>query len=195
MRRYFKFLNFSLILLIVSVVFTACNNRQTDKPYSISTNGNNLYVTMLHPVMENDSINWNGVFLTDVVEDMFQEMRNSSIKGGCHLYVRFENVSTDKYGNQSSRFDEKLIMTIPMSEVVKYTSSKYFNDNYKISEKITETAFPKLKTTENANNQTEEGDSIDYVTDPEKWESNEGSVQISNISEFMKRYREAQSKK
>lgn len=45
-----------------------------------------------------------------------------------------------------------------------------------------------------SNNQPEVGDSIDYVTDPNQYNTN-NNVQVTNISGFMKRYREAQSKK
>lgn len=118
-----------LLCGLIAIVVISCKE---DKPYSISLNGNNLYITMPHPTENEKGIDWNGVFMSDVVEDVYQQLKESSIKGECHLYVRFENVTTDKYGNKNSTFDESLIMNIPVKEVGKYQDSKYFNDYYKI---------------------------------------------------------------
>lgn len=144
-----------LLCGLIAIVVISCKE---DKPYSISLNGNNLYITMPYPtigIVGINKVDWNGVFLSDVVEDVYQQIKESAIKGECHLYVRFENVTTDKYGSKNSTFDETLLMNIPVKEVGKYQDSKYFNDYYKISEKVANVAFKK--------------DNI-ILTTPKKWE-------------------------
>lgn len=158
--------NFKFLLCgFIAFILVACNSKQSDKPYSISLNGNNLYITMPHPTENEKGIDWNGVFMSDVVEDIYQQIKESAIKGECHLYVRFENVTTDKYGNKNSTFDESLLMNIPVKEVGKYQDSKYFNDYYKISEKVANVAFNKTSTSTTPPNEGLSTDTVSQTPD------------------------------
>lgn len=172
---------FRLLLCgLIAIVVISCKE---DKPYSISLNGNNLYITMPHPTENEKGIDWNGVFMSDVVEDVYQQLKESSIKGECHLYVRFENVTTDKYGNKNSTFDESLIMNIPVKEVGKYQDSKYFNDYYKISEKVANVAFNKTSTSNSS-----ETDTVTVANDQEKIDQGVEDFDPQVLEELLKSY-------
>lgn len=133
------------LFLLLSI---SCNNMQRDsyKAYSLALKGNNLYITMPRPTESNVGINevdWKGVSLSEVVEDIYQMLRNCNLYGQSSLYVRFETVLTDRYGNQKEKIDECFLMDLPILEVKKYQASKYLNDYYHISDKIYEQALPK----------------------------------------------------
>ena len=81
-----------LLLGLFALIISSCNFNKRDKTYSISQNGNNLYIAMPHPEKNENGIDWKGVFLSDVVEDVYQKLRDSSLYGECSLYVRLEKI-------------------------------------------------------------------------------------------------------
>lgn len=133
-----------LLCWFIAFILVACNSEQSDKSYTLELNGNDIYITMPHPTMGIIGINevdWRGVQLSDVIEDVYQTILANSIYGECNLYVRFIIEETDKYGNKTENYDEHKILSLPIEEVKKYKGSKYLNKNYKISEKIYDAAF------------------------------------------------------
>lgn len=99
---------------------------------------------MPHPTLGLAGINmvdWRGVSLSEVCEDVYQTLNESSISGECFFYVRFDDERTDKYGNPTHNFDEFLIARIPIVELRKYKGSKYLDDSYSISDNIYNAAF------------------------------------------------------
>lgn len=148
-----------IVWLATIVFFMACNS-QSDKPYSIAMQGNNLYITMPHPtigVVGINQVDWRGVNISEVVEYVFQKLQECDLNGDCALYVRFETSTTDKYGNETSSYDENFIVSIPISEAKKYKDAKHLDGNYSISRRIEELAFPKQEST-NSNEQGKNDD-------------------------------------
>lgn len=149
----------SILKLVATITILQCIVccSQQDKPYSIAMQGNNLYITMPHPTMGIVGFNqadWRGVELSAVVKDVFQELQECDLNGDCVLYVRFETSTTDKYGNETSFYDENFIVSIPIGEAKKYKDAEHLNSNYSISRKIEELAFPK-QVSINSNEQVE----------------------------------------
>lgn len=134
-----------MIVWLAAIVFLMACNSQSDKPYSIAMQGNNLYITMPYPTSslnEYGQIDWHGVELSDVVEDIFKELQSSDFDGDCSLYARFETNTTDKYGYTQSKYDEKFIVSIPISEAKKYKDAEHLDSNYSIRKRINELASP-----------------------------------------------------
>ncbi len=143
----------ALFAIVICLSFTNCSFSNDEKPYSLSLEGNNLYITIPYPtigVIEFGKVNWGKVRLSDVVEDVYQKLRDSSLYGECSLYVRLEKNSTDKYGNSNNSYDEQFLMNIPVDEVRKYNNSNYFNQSYRITEKIENLVSPHTQYQNNA---------------------------------------------
>ena len=159
MKRNIILLVFSLIGLLVVMAVVSCDScSKKEKAYSLSLEGNNLYITMPHPtfgIVQLGKADWRGVSLSEVVEDVYQTILDSSITGECNLFVRFIIEDTDKYGNKTETFEEHQLLSLPVDEVRKYQSSMYLDANYQIRDIISAKAF--------------EVDSIGYA--PPGWES------------------------
>lgn len=137
---------FSLILL---VCFSSCAFQQEskDKVHTIYWQDNNLCVTMPHPtigLIELGREDWNGVQLSEVVEDIYKECSTTQKSGNAVVWVRFENPQTDKYGNVTMAYDDFKIATIPLSEARKYKSGNLLDTEYKLSEGIRNVAFSSI---------------------------------------------------
>lgn len=132
----------SLTLLIAII---SCDNRtQIQHPYNIYWQDNNLCVIMKRPTMgivELGKIDWNGVELDDVVNDIYNECIHSERNGNAIIWIRFENPQTDKYGNETMSYDDYKIATIPLSEARKYKSAKYLDLEYKLTDNIQKSAL------------------------------------------------------
>lgn len=132
----------SLTLLIAII---SCDNRtQTQRPYNIYWQDNNLCVIMKRPTMgiiELGKIDWNGVELDDVVNDIYNECIHSERNGNAVIWIRFENTQTDKYGNETMTYDDYTLNTIPLSEARKYKSATYLDLEYKLTDNIQKLAL------------------------------------------------------
>ena len=137
MKKWFDIFAFALVFC----AFTSCE-QMGNKPYSLSWQGNSLYITMPYPsigIVGINELSWGEVEPTELVEDIFKALKSSNLTGNCPLYVCFSSKTTDKYGNPALEVDEPhFLMDIPMSEVPKYVSAEYFGDSYGITNKIIE---------------------------------------------------------
>lgn len=128
-----------LIPTLFLLLFVSCN-KDNGKAYSIAPKDNNLYITMPQPTENKNGLDWKGVSLSEVVEDIYQTLQNCNLNEQVFLYLRFKTISTDRYGNQQETFDEHFLMDLPILEVKKYKTSKFLDDYYHISDKICELA-------------------------------------------------------
>ena len=149
MNKKISLLASSLIVLAVCFISCGGSSSKKEKAYSLSLEGNNLYITMPHPTLGTAQLgkaNWFDINLSDVVEDIYQTILDSSISGECNLFVRFIISETDKYGNENESYDEYPLLSIPVEEARKYENSQYLDNSYGISNHISEAAFPQYDT-------------------------------------------------
>lgn len=116
--------------------------------YTIYWQDNNLCITIPHPTMgivHPGLVDWRGVNLEKVVEDIYKECSTSKSSGSVNVWVFFENPQTDKYGNVTMKYDDYLLATIPLSEARKYKSSRFLDAEYKLTEGVRNVAFGSTK--------------------------------------------------
>lgn len=136
-----------LTLIIIAVFFgiSSCDkNNKKDKDYSTYLQDNNLCITMPHPTMgvvQPGLIDWRGIHLNDIYEELFEKLVKSNNTGEIYIWVRFEQPFTDKYGNGTMTYDDHMIAIVPMDEAVKYRNGKYLAESYCLSENIKKAAF------------------------------------------------------
>lgn len=122
--------------LLLMILFIQCKEK---KSYSVTFEGDNLYITMPYPRVGISGINkrdWKDFTLNDVIEGTFNKLKDSTKSGIITIWVRLENPKTDKYGNEEMRYDSQVIAKVPVSEVKKYKNYKYFDDSYRITDSI-----------------------------------------------------------
>lgn len=135
-----------LLSLILVLCFSSCAFQQEskDKAYTIYWQDNNLCVVMQHPtigLIELGREDWNGVDISEVIDDIYKECSTTEKSGSAVVWVRFENPQTDKYGNETMAYDDFEIAIIPLSEARKYKSGKFLDAEYKLTEGIRKVAF------------------------------------------------------
>lgn len=125
------------------MISTSCNEKKSN--YTIYWQENNLCVVMPHPtkgIVSPGLIDWRGVELSDVLEDIYNEFQKTNMSGNVLVWVRFEMPEHDKYGNETMSYDDHLVATIPISEGKKYKSSKYLDMEYNLTNLFVQSAFP-----------------------------------------------------
>lgn len=141
MKRIFSLLKF--ILSIISIlVLNSCGDNKNQTNSNLYWKDNNLYVNMTYPTSSMVSlgkIEWKTSPL-DVLEDIYCELKETKKSGDISIKVRFENNSTDRYGNVIEGYDEYQIATIPISEAKKYRDPKHLDNYYKITTNICKAA-------------------------------------------------------
>ena len=129
----------SIILIspiLLMILFLQCNEK---KSYSITMEGNNLYITMPYPRIGVSGINkrdWKDFTLNDVIQDTFKKLKNSTKSGNISVWVKLEKPKKDKYGNEEMTYNSQFIAEIPVNEVNKYKDYKYFDKSFRISDNI-----------------------------------------------------------
>jgi len=135
-----------LAVLLCIICLFSC--KQKSESYTIYWQDNNLCVVMPHPTMglvELGKVNWNGVELEKVVDDIYNECVQTNKSGNIAVWVRFENQQTDKYGNETMAYEDHAIAIIPLSEARKYQSGKYLDNEYKLKHGLHNAAFGDLQ--------------------------------------------------
>ncbi|MCH5240801.1 MAG: hypothetical protein J1F67_00030 [Muribaculaceae bacterium] len=131
-------LKYLLIFFIGIIAIISCNKK---KSYSITIEGNNLYITMPYPRVGVSGINkrdWKDFTLNELIEDTFQELKDCSKSGINTVWVcvKLEKPKKDKYGNEEMTYNSQFIAEIPINEVNKYKDYKYFDRSFRISDNI-----------------------------------------------------------
>lgn len=111
-----------------------------EKPkYTVYWDNTNLCIVMPHPtvgVVGIGRIDWRGVELSDVITEVHDELISTNLSGTVSIWVRFELSKTDKYGNESTTYDDHLLAEIPISEAKKFKSGKYLDIEYGLKDKL-----------------------------------------------------------
>lgn len=110
---------------------------------------------MPHPTMgivTPGQIDWRGVELSEVVEDIYNEFQRTNLSGDVSVWVRFEMPEHDKYGNENVSYDDHFLTTIPISEAKKYQSGNYLDAEYSLKNRIIQSAFPRNSFSPNGTN-------------------------------------------
>lgn len=134
------------IIILILLCISSCTSTQSqeEKPYSIYWQDNNICVSMPHPTIGLVGLGregWNGVDISEVIDDIYKECSTTEKSGSAVVWVRFENPQTDKYGNETMAYDDFEIAIIPLSEARKYKSGKFLDAEYKLTEGIRKVAF------------------------------------------------------
>lgn len=176
MKRIFSLLKF--ILPIISILLLgSCGDNKNQTNSNLYWEGNNLYVDMAYPTSSMVSlgkIEWKTSPL-DVLEDIYKELKETKRSGEVAIKVRFENNTTDKYGNVIEGYNEYQIATIPISEAKKYRDSKHLDNYYKITTNIYKAANGDFDTVPAI--YIDQGFDIDYHTNQQEYPSAIISVQ------------------
>ena len=135
----------SIFIFLCVILMVSCSIDDKKSNYALDWQGNNLCVIMPHPTMGIISpglIDWRGVELSDVVENIYNELMKTDFSGNVSIWVRFEMSEHDKYGNQVISYDDHFLVDIPVSEAKKYKSGNYLDLEYHIKDHIRQSAFP-----------------------------------------------------
>ena len=145
MKKLFKYSILHLPLLMM-ILLIQCNEK---KSYSITIEGNNLYITMPYPRVGVSGINqkgWSDFKLEDIIEETFIMLRKNAKSGIVNVWIKLEDPQKDKYGNQTMKYDNRIIAKVPISEVKKFKDYKYFDKEYHISRNIESFIQSNIKT-------------------------------------------------
>lgn len=145
MKNRISLLASGFVGLLAVAVFTSCDSfSKEDNVYSLSLEGNNLYITMPHPtigIVGINEVSWRGVDLDELTNDIYTLLKKQHLSDIYSLYVKFEMTSTDKYGNEEKNYRKAFLFEVPVEEVKKYKDSKYFGNSYNLIGKLREAAF------------------------------------------------------
>lgn len=134
-----------LLSLLVLVLFSSCDKHDViEQSYKIYWQDDNICIVMPHPTLGiagRNQIDWRGVDLSDVVNNVFSELQSTKESGEVFIWVRFENPQTDKYGNETMGYNDYPIAIIPISEAQKFKSGKYLDGEYHLIDGIMKAAF------------------------------------------------------
>ena len=136
----------NIVSSIIGLLFCSCSySYYEDKPYSIDWQDNNLCVIMPHPtvgIVTPGQISWSGVELSEVIENIYEELQKTRLSGSVSVWVRFEMQEHDKYGNEVMSYDDHLLTEIAVIEAKKYKSGIYLDREYNLTNLISQSAFP-----------------------------------------------------
>lgn len=133
------FIIFGAILILVS----ACDKKKNN--YTVYWEGNNLCAVMPHPtssIVVLGQTDWRGVELSEVVEDIYNELQKTKLSGNVLVWVRFEMLEHDKYGNEVISYDDHFLTNIPIPEAKKFKSGNFLDMEYHLKKLIEQSAFP-----------------------------------------------------
>ena len=132
-----------IMLYTILILLTSCDEKKSN--YTLDWQDYNLCVIMPHPTMgvvTPGLIDWKGVELSEVIEDICNEFRKTNLSGSVSVWVRFEKPEHDKYGNETMSYDDHFLTTIPISEGKKFKSGDYLDLEYHLKDLIKLSAFP-----------------------------------------------------
>lgn len=104
-----------------------------------------MCVVMPHPtssIVVLGQIDWRGVELSKVVEDIYNELQKTNSSENVSVWVRFEILTHDKYGNEIRTYDDHFLTNILTSEAKKFKAAHFINMEYHLENLIYQSAFP-----------------------------------------------------
>ena len=137
------FLNASLLFILFLTL--SCekgkNIQQEENLFKIYWNNGKLYIDMPKPSKYQGDIDWKGVDKNNLVENVYNEIKNNSTSTFVEVILRQSYKEIDQYGNESLQYKVKSIGNLKVSEVQKYKDYNYFDRRYHIRYNLEAVAF------------------------------------------------------
>lgn len=90
-----------------------------------------------------NQVDWGELDIVEVMNELFQSLVTVKTDFNCKIYVNLYYYDTDNYGNKTCNERIYELLTISTTEVKRYKSSRYFEQDYNLIHQITRLPFDK----------------------------------------------------